>query len=63
VVGDAVAVTPVGIVRIMILAVVAEVLPQLLVAVSVYTPADEVVVMIPAGLRLVEEKPPGPDQL
>ena len=59
--GDAVAVTEVGTVRIMIEGVVAVVLPQLLVAVSVYTPAESVVVTMPAGLRLVDENPSGPD--
>jgi hypothetical protein len=55
VVDDGVAVTAVGAELTVTDAVVAEVLPQPLVAVRVYTPEDNVVVIIAAGLRLVDE--------
>ena len=44
-------------------AVVAVVLPQLFVAVSVYTPADAVLTVTGAGLSAVDEKLFGPLQV
>jgi hypothetical protein len=58
--GDAVAVTNVGVLFTVTEAVVAVALPHILVAVSVYTPADKVVVMIPVGLSTAEEYVLGP---
>lgn len=55
VVADGVAVTAVGAAFTVTDAVVAVVLPQPLVAVSVYIPLDKVVVVMAAGLRLVDE--------
>lgn len=60
-VGEAVALTADGTVLIVTAEVVASVLPQALVAVSVYTPAESVVTETEAGLR-VELKLLGPDQ-
>lgn len=50
----------VGIVNTAIEAVLAVVLPQLLVAVSEYMPAFAVPTVNAAGLRSVDEKPAGP---
>lgn len=54
VVADAEAETEIGVLLTVTLAVVAVVLPQLLLAVSVYTPAEAGVTTKPAGLRSVE---------
>ena len=53
--GDAVAVTNVGVLLTVTEAVVAVALPHILVAVRVYTPADKVVVITPAGLSTTAE--------
>ena len=60
VVADGVAVTVVGLVLTFTVAVVAIVLPQLLVAVSVYMPAEAVLTVKPAGLRSVDVNDDGP---
>ena len=52
---DGVAVTAVGLSFTVTNAVVPVVLPQPLVAVSVYTPVDNVPVVMAAGFRLVDE--------
>lgn len=59
VVADAVAVTDDGTV-VIVNAAVASVLPHMLVAVSVYTPADSALVANAVGFRSVEVKPSGP---
>ena len=62
IVAEGTALTTDGTVLMVIAVVVVVVLPQTLVAVNVYTPAEAVLVVIAAGLATDEVNPPGPLQ-